>query len=107
MRLPVNIKILDARHCSINCPLIQFYSCTARGTASDEIEKLEREGQLYLRTEYCKKKAGDYSLVKERCPSCNGTCEGENYLGTTKCTKCKKTFKRVQDQDETYLSEDK
>lgn len=106
MRLPALISFIDATRCSLDCQLMNLGCCTARGHASDRREILQREGDYYLRTEYCRHKASNSSVI-ETCPLCEGLCEGETYSAKTTCTKCGSEFVRIQDQDETYLREAK
>jgi hypothetical protein len=45
----------DARCCSLNCMFNRTYSgtCTVKGEAPGQAEKINRDGDLYLRTAYC------------------------------------------------------
>lgn len=45
----------DARCCSLNCVFNRTYNgtCTVKGEAPDKAETISRDGDLYLRTEYC------------------------------------------------------
>jgi hypothetical protein len=107
MRLPALIKPLGKTHCSNNCQFIRFHQCTARGDDPNLAEKLLSDGSNYLRTKYCRELASDKWQVIETCPKCKGRCEGERHSYHTVCTKCGTRFKRIEDQDEHYLSEDK
>jgi len=45
----------DARCCSLNCVFNRTYSgtCTVQGEEPGKAEKIGRDGDLYLRTDYC------------------------------------------------------
>jgi hypothetical protein len=106
MRLPALIRVLnDNVHCSMNCQLLHFKCCTARGYTPDQREVLKRDGPHLLRTEYCLKKASNSHVKIETCPRCGGQCEGETYSFETTCTQCGCKFVRVEDQDEHYLQD--
>jgi len=49
--------------------------------------------------------ASDQWQAIETYPKCKGRCEGERGSYHTICTKCGTKFKRIEDQDETYLRE--
>ena len=53
----------DSRCCSLNCRFNQTYTgtCTVRGDSSDQVEKVGRDGELYLRTPYCIENASSES----------------------------------------------
>ena len=42
----------DSKHCSINCVFNRTYNSTCN-VRSSQPEKIAREGDLYLRTNYC------------------------------------------------------
>lgn len=107
MRLPALIRPIDKTHCSMNCQFIRFHQCTARGDDQNQAETLDREGPHYLRTDYCRQMASDQWQVIETCPKCKGRCEGEHHSYHTVCIKCGTKFKRIEDQDENYLREEK
>ena len=46
------IAPFDAKYCSINCVFNRTYNGTCN-VRSDKPEKIDREGGLYLRTNYC------------------------------------------------------
>lgn len=121
IRLPALIQVTDKKHCSPNCQFINFENhhdnnsyhlgftvngyCIARGHLTEQIEHLEKDGELYLRTLYCIKKAMEDPIRVEQCLKCKGRCEGETYSSRTKCTNCGARFVRIADQDETYLTD--
>jgi len=53
----------DTRCCSLNCEFNRTYTgtCTVRGETPDRAEKLGRDGELYLRTNYCIENASSES----------------------------------------------
>lgn len=107
MRLPANIEIADKTHCSLNCHLMLFGLCIARGPQPPRAELLKRDpAGRFLRTEYCLKMASDGWVHKERCPKCGGQCEGEIKSVYTYCLACKTKFVRINDQDDNYLQEE-
>ena len=104
MRLPALIQTADAKHCSPDCQFQHFGNCVARGNQAGRIEQLDKDGELYSRTEYCVRKAFENTRI-EKCPKCKGKFEGETYSARTKCNDCGARFVRITDQDETYLTD--
>jgi hypothetical protein len=55
----------DARCCSLNCVSNSTYTgkCTVKGEAPGKAETIGRDGDLYLRTDYCVKNASSDGKV--------------------------------------------
>jgi hypothetical protein len=61
MILPTRIVTLDNTRCSLNCQLMQYGHCCAKGQ-DEEKERLNRDSSVgYLRTDYCKENAVEES----------------------------------------------